>query len=107
MPHRWECRYSSSEMLYLELRGDEVITYLHHSSHDAERFAFADVLAGTQDAMIAQFFGVAAVAAVKAAIVAQQDATPPLTKEQLREKRRAEQRRERTDQEDHGRGNTP
>ena len=91
-PH-WECRYSSSEMLYMELRGEEVITYLHHAPHNPDRYSFDDVLAGKQDAMISQLFGAAAVDEVKAAIVAQRNAPPPLTKEQLREQRRQEQRR--------------
>ena len=94
MPPRWECRYSPSEMLYLELRGGEVVTYLDHSPHRPDRYSFDDVLAGRQDAMIAQLFGAAAVGEVKAAIVAQRDGPPPLTKEQLREKRREELRRE-------------
>ena len=96
MPDRWECRYSSSEMLYLELRGEYVITYLHHAPNNADRYTLADVLAGKQDSMIAQLFGAAAVEEVKAAIVAQRGGgPPPLTKQQLREKRREELRRER------------
>ena len=94
MPDRWECRYSSSEMLYLELRGQHVITYLHHSPSSADRYSFDEVLAGKQDAMISQLVGAAAVGEVKAAIVAQRNAPPPLTKQQLREKRREEHKRD-------------
>jgi len=94
MTQRWECRYSSSEMLYLELRGDHVITYLHHSANNPDRFPFADILAGKEDAMISQLFGRAAVDEVKAAIRAQSNAPPPLTKQQLREQRRLEQKQD-------------
>src|SRR5215217_2833108 len=88
-PTRWECRYSSSEMLYMELRGQrEVVTFLHHSPNSLERYAADDVLAGNEDAMISQLFGKDAVAEVKAAILAARDPTPPPTKEQLREARR-------------------
>jgi hypothetical protein len=102
MSTRWECRYSSSEMLYLELRGDHVITYLHHSPNNPDRFPFADILAGTEDAMISQLFGAAAVDQVKAAIHAQSNAPPPLTKEQLRQQRRLEQQRDREDRQREG-----
>jgi hypothetical protein len=85
-PQRWECRYSSSEMLYLELRGQQVITYLN-SPKDLERYSFDDVLAGKQDAMISQFFGAGAPAQVKAAIVAQRMAPPP-TRERRSGKKR-------------------
>src|SRR5215216_277355 len=97
MPERWECRYSSSEMLYLELRGQEMITYLDHAPHNPDRYSFDDVLAGNQDSMISQLFGAPAVDEVKAAIVAQRGGPPPLTKQQLREKRRQEQQRDRED----------
>ena len=88
----WQCRYSSCEMLYMELRGSYVVTYLNRPSSNDELFSFDEVLAGEQDAMISQLFGAAAVDEVKAAIVAQRNAPPPPTKEQLRERRRAEQR---------------
>jgi len=101
-PQRWECRYSSSEMLYLELRGQEVITYLYHAPNNPDRYPFADVLAGKQDAMISQLFGAAAVDEVKAAIVAQRNAPPPLTKQQLREKRRREQQADLADRKREG-----
>lgn len=93
MPKRWECRYSSSEMLYLELRSGEIVTYLDHSPGSVERHSFERVLAGDVDAMIAQLFGASAVDEVKAAIV--ESAEPPPTKEQLRERRRQEQREKR------------
>ena len=76
----------------MELRGSYVITYLNRSSANDERFSFEEVLAGDQDAMISQLFGAAAVDEVKAAIRAQWNAVPPPTKEQLRERRRQEQR---------------
>ena len=67
-PQRWECRYSSSEMLYLELRGRQVVTYLDHSPRSLDRYSFDEVLAGKHDAMLSQF-GAAAPAQVKTAIV--------------------------------------
>ena len=88
MPQRWQCRYSPSEMLYLELRGQEIVTYLDHAPDKLDHYAFDDVLAGGQDAMIAQLFGAAAVGEVKAAIVAQRNAPPPLSKQQLRQQQR-------------------
>jgi hypothetical protein len=48
----WSCRYSSCEMMYLDLvPGDaqgegEVLMYLSHSPASAERWTFAQVLAG-------------------------------------------------------------
>jgi hypothetical protein len=46
---RWECRYSLSEVLYLEIAGDEVRCYLHHSPQSALRWTFEQVLAGEMD----------------------------------------------------------
>jgi hypothetical protein len=79
-------------MLYLELRDDEIVTYLDHSPDNPERYSFDRVLAGEEDAMIAQLFGAAAVDEVKAAIVEQKNGTPALTKEEMRERRRQEWR---------------
>jgi hypothetical protein len=92
MAQRWECRYSSSEMLYMELRGREVISYLHHSPQRPDRYSFDDVLAGKHDAEISQLFGADAPAEVKAAIQLALNPPPVLTKEQMRELRRREYR---------------
>ena len=54
---RWECRYSSCEMLYLDLQADHVRCFLDHSEANADRWTFAEILAGTQDAYIQNLFG--------------------------------------------------
>lgn len=53
---RWECRYSSCEMLYLEVGAGCVRSYLHHSEANADRWSFADVLAGVHDAEVRALF---------------------------------------------------
>ena len=103
MPTRWECRYSSSEMLYLELRDEHLVTFLDHSPTSVERFPFTEVLAGRHDAMINTLFGQNARPQIKAAIKQHQnicpllpkeqppkDVCPLLPKDQLREQRRRE-----------------
>ena len=82
MPTRWECRYSSSEMLYLELRNDHIVTFLDHSPTSVERFPFSEVLAGKHDAMIANLFGQNALPQIKAAIEQPRNLHPLVTKEQ-------------------------
>lgn len=54
---RWECRYSSCEMLYLDLQADHVRCFLDHSEAKADRWTFAEILAGTHDAYIQNLFG--------------------------------------------------
>ena len=68
MPTRWECRHSSSEMLYLEVAGGEVRMYFDHSPHRPERYSFDDVLAGKLDGQVNNLFGPAAVEELKAAV---------------------------------------
>lgn len=53
---RWECRYSSCEMLYLVVGSECVRSYLHHSEATADRWSFADVLAGVHDAEVRALF---------------------------------------------------
>lgn len=53
---RWECRYSSCEMLYLDVGSECVRRYLHHSEANANRWSFADVLAGVHDAEVRALF---------------------------------------------------
>jgi hypothetical protein len=65
---RWECRYSSCEMLYLEVRSREVYSYLHHSPEQGDSWSFDDVLAGEHDAEVRHFYGEAAVEQLKAAV---------------------------------------
>lgn len=62
---RWECRYSSSEMLYLEVTATDVRCYLHHSPETASVWSFADVVAGAADRELDLFTSVE-IAAVKA-----------------------------------------
>ena len=57
MRHRWESRYSSSEMMYLEIIGGEVRLWLDHSPGNAQRFAFDDVLGGALDGEVGNVFG--------------------------------------------------
>ena len=65
---RWECRYSSSEMLFLEVGTDAVRCYLDHSPGNAEWWTFAEVLDGDHDAYVRNLFGEAAVDQLKAAV---------------------------------------
>lgn len=45
--YRWECRYSSSEMFYVELEaGGGIRAYLHHSPDSATHLTADEVLAG-------------------------------------------------------------
>jgi hypothetical protein len=57
MPQRWDCRYSSCEMMYLDVLEDEVRCYLDHSPTQADVFTFNEVLAGKADAMVNGVFG--------------------------------------------------
>lgn len=48
---RWSCRYSSSEMFYVDLDGDTFRAYLHHSPDSASEFSlqeFADGAMGDE-----------------------------------------------------------
>ena len=65
---RWECRYSSSEMMYLEVGTDDVRCYLHHSPSKADRWTFVDVLSGRHDAEARNLFGDAAAERLKAEV---------------------------------------
>jgi hypothetical protein len=68
MVTRWECRYSSSEMMYMELLGQEVKLWLHHSPGSADRYSLSDVLDGKLDAEVRNLFGEQAVAELQAAV---------------------------------------
>src|SRR5688500_15714625 len=65
---RWECRYSSSEMMYLDIAGSEVRMWLHHSPKSADRYSFDDVLSGKLDAEVRNLFGADAVDELRAAV---------------------------------------
>lgn len=66
--HRWEARYSSSEMMILAIEGGEVRLWLHHSPASAERHAFDAVLGGVIDADVRNIFGQNVLDELKAAI---------------------------------------
>lgn len=65
---RWECRYSSCEMLYLVVGPDCVRSFLDHSEANAGRWAFADVLAGVHDAEVQALFGEEVLTQLKAEV---------------------------------------
>lgn len=65
-PRRWECRYSSSEMMYLELTETGVRSYLDHSPQHAEHTGFAEILAGKLDGEVTNLFGADALEQLKA-----------------------------------------
>lgn len=90
MPTRWECRYSSCEMMYLEIAGGEVRMWLDHSPDKADRYPFDDVLAGKLDAEMTNLFGPGTPAEVKAAVRDKIANPVPETKEQARLRRRRE-----------------
>jgi hypothetical protein len=54
---RWECRYSSCEMMYLDVQPKEVLCYLDHSADRPERWSFESVLAGEHDGFVESIFG--------------------------------------------------
>ncbi|MFT3787771.1 MAG: hypothetical protein QM770_16640 [Tepidisphaeraceae bacterium] len=93
MTSRWETRYSSSEMMYLEIVGQSVKCYLNHSPGNADVWSFDEVLSGKMDSTEAGVvFGSYVMAELKATVQALKDGTAPreLTKDELREKRRRE-----------------
>ena len=53
---RWECRYSSSEMLFMVVDKDSVCSYLNFPENENSRWDFADVLAGVHDAEVRALF---------------------------------------------------
>ncbi|CAN5541981.1 hypothetical protein BH10PLA1_BH10PLA1_02320 [soil metagenome] len=93
METRWECRYSSSEILYLEIAsGSHVKTYLDHSPGDVELTSFDDVLAGKMDGEASSLFGAAAVDELKSTVrqIRSGTAPKPETKQQAMLRRRRE-----------------
>ncbi len=62
---RWECRYSSCEMLYIEVTSMEVRCFLDHSEDRAEWWTFEEVLEGEWDQFIENLFGAEAVNEIK------------------------------------------
>ena len=68
MADRWECRYSSSEMMYLELTPTGVHLYLDHSPTRGDRYTFDEVLAGALDGEVRNLFGAGALDELKSAV---------------------------------------
>jgi hypothetical protein len=68
---RWEERYSSSEMIYLEVTDEGVRSYLNAHDETADHWTFAEVLDGAVDYLVRPVFGVATLAKLKAAVRAQ------------------------------------
>lgn len=90
MRTRWECRYSSCEMMYLDIGDGQVHLYLDHAPAKGDWHSFDDVLAGKLDAEITNLFGAGAADEVKAG-VRHKIANPiPETKEQAMLRRRRE-----------------
>ena len=68
MPARWECRYSSCEMMYLEVKAREVILFLDHSPNKADHYTFDEVLQGAMDNEVGSVFGSDTLKALKAEV---------------------------------------
>lgn len=65
---RWESRYSSGEMLHIEVTSMEVRCFLDHSEDQAEWWTFEEVLTGEWDSFIESLFGMEAVSEIKEAV---------------------------------------
>jgi hypothetical protein len=69
---RYEIRYSSSEMMYLEVAPNEVRCYLDHSPSRASRWSFDEVLAANEqdifDAEVRTLFSPQQIAQVRAEV---------------------------------------
>jgi len=78
METRWACRYSSSEMMYLEVcSGTHVRTYINQSSSGVELTSFDDVLAGKMDAEVRNLFGEQALKELKETIILMRSGNVP------------------------------
>jgi hypothetical protein len=56
-PQRWSTRWSPAEMMYLEVRDNEVVMYLDHSPQRPDRFTFEQVLSGEAEKWYRNEFG--------------------------------------------------
>lgn len=92
MRDRWECRYSSCEMMYIQLEGNSgVKIYLDHSPNKADHYTFDEVLAGAMDNEVGAVFGQETLAEVKAAVRERMTNPPkPYDKQAEMERRRRE-----------------
>lgn len=93
MTRRWECRYSSSEMLYLEVTPTDVRRFLDRAEHQAVHTTFESVLAGTLDSEVRKLFGATVIDELKTAVREQMAGTAaPLSKQELRNRRQFQRR---------------
>jgi hypothetical protein len=65
---RWECRYSSCEMIHLEVGVRTVRCFLDHSPNRADEWTFAEVQAGECDGLVRAVFGDAVLAELKSCV---------------------------------------
>ena len=72
MNDRWECRYSSCEMVYLDIVGRSVRCYLDHSPGSADVYTFDEVLAEKADGVVNGIFTNGTLEELKAAVKAAQ-----------------------------------
>ena len=54
---RWETRYSSAEMGYLEVLNGKVVFYLNSRGQGEDTWTFEEVLAGAADYVINSVYG--------------------------------------------------
>ena len=65
---RWECRYSSCEIMYVEVGLRDVRCYLDHSEDRADHYTFEQVLDGAMDNEVGSVFGAQVLQELKAAV---------------------------------------
>ena len=69
MPNpKWSTRWSPAEMMYLEVRDNELVMYLDHSPDRPSRFSFAQVVSGEAERWYVNEFGDAVAREVRAAV---------------------------------------
>ena len=73
---RWEARYSSAEMMYLEVTDRDVRAYLNDHVNQADHWSFAEVLAGAADYVVRPVFGEETLAELQAAVRAKVASEP-------------------------------
>lgn len=62
---KWEIRYSSSEMMYVEVIETQVLCYLNGDKERATRFSFAQIVNGAADNEVGSLFGSAVLMQLK------------------------------------------
>ena len=91
--HRlWECRYSSCEMMYLELSDKGVHMFLDHAPNRGDWYTLDDVTAGKLDAEVRNLYGQDTLDEFRAAVAAHLANPNPKveTKDEARIRRRRE-----------------